>query len=614
MGRKEGNALLRKWADRVKGHPNCIGALLLTAALFVPIVLRFDLYYDLNDDVLIKDILSGVYTGTPEGHAVQLLYPLGLLLSLLYRCLSIPVFGVFLALCQFGSIFAIGLCTARCFSEGQRLQKALALAAEGVFFALAFGWHLVFLQYTVTAGMLAGAGIFWMLTGDVSSEGPASGSAGVFLRRNLPAFLLYWLAFCLRSEMALLLLPLAGAAGLCRWGWEKPVFARENVRKYLLAFAVLLLGLFVCRGMDALAYSGREWQDFLRFFDARTELYDYQMDFVNDYESHAAAYQSAGVSKARQALLENYNFGADDGINTELLCTLSQAAGGLEEGGGLFRKSLREGLWDLLYGHWLNRKDLAFNLVFWALGAAALVGCLFAKRPGLLWQAPLLLAAGGSLWLFLLLRDRPLDRVLHPLYLAQILVFLGLFLLESQKMGKENAFAGFWQQPRGKGAAAFLGAGVLLLVCAAHLPGVFRRVEDEGLRREAVNAQNQAVMEYCSAHRSRLFLEDVYSTVAYSEKIGVDREKPFNYDLLGGWLVKSPLTAQKLEAFGFSSMGEAVRSGGVSLLCSSQTNMEWLKGFFDDQGLALQAVRTGTIDGSTDLYQVLPIAGTETWE
>ena len=49
-------------------------------ALFLPIVFRFDFYYDLNDDVLIKDILSGVYTGTPEGRTMQLL-------SLIHICL-----------------------------------------------------------------------------------------------------------------------------------------------------------------------------------------------------------------------------------------------------------------------------------------------------------------------------------------------------------------------------------------------------------------------------------------------------------------------------------------------------------------------------------------------
>ena len=60
----------RLWQDRLI-------ALGLTALLFGFLALRFDFYYDLNDDVLIKDILSGVYSGAPEGRTMQLLFPLG---------------------------------------------------------------------------------------------------------------------------------------------------------------------------------------------------------------------------------------------------------------------------------------------------------------------------------------------------------------------------------------------------------------------------------------------------------------------------------------------------------------------------------------------------------
>lgn len=113
-------------------------------------------------------------------------------------------------------------------------------------------------------------------------------------------------------------------------------------------------------------------------------------------------------------------------------------------------------------------------------------------------------------------------------------------------------------------------------------------------------------MDYCSAHPGRLFLEDVYSTVSYSEKISVDRDKPFNYDLLGGWLVKSPLTARKLSAFGFSTMGEAVRSGGkVCLLTEDENGFLWLNDYFEQEGIAAQAVRTGAVTQGVWAYQVI---------
>ena len=83
----------------LKKHENCILSLAMALILAGILAARFDFYYDLNDDVLIKDILSGVYSGTPDGHTMQLLYPLGALLALLYRGFSIPVFGAFLLFC-----------------------------------------------------------------------------------------------------------------------------------------------------------------------------------------------------------------------------------------------------------------------------------------------------------------------------------------------------------------------------------------------------------------------------------------------------------------------------------------------------------------------------------
>ena len=688
MEHKRRGLLPDGWTERLREKENLIAALLMTAALFVPIVLRYDLYYDLNDDVLIKDILSGVYTGTPEGHAVQLLYPLGLCLSLLYRALGIPVFGAFLALCQFGSIFLVGYETACCldrcagkplaaggkrFALGLRLEKLLALTAEGVFFAAAFGRHLVFLQYTVTAGMLAGAAIFRFLTAEEKGTGVRA-----FLRCHALTFALYWLAFCLRSEMALLLLPLAGVAGLCRWGREKAPFSRGNVRKYPGCFCVLLLGCLLLAGWDGLAYRSADWQSFRRFFDARTELYDYHADFINDYEANQAAYQAAGVTRLQQMLLENYDFGADDTIDADLLEALQAESARLDGTGGLFRKSLREGLWDLAYGHWLGAGDRSLNAVMLLMGGLAVLLCLAGRRWRALWQALLALAAGGALWLFLLMRDRPVDRVLHPLYLAQILLFAGLALWEAETAGRMaeegpaqkegngtarmsgndpvrmdgNDFARVdgnslvradgnglaradgngsacadgnsfvradrngpvresENNPAGRRRVSCLiglaGAVLVLALSLFRLPETAADVRQEYDRRETVNAACREVMDYCAAHTGRLFLEDVYSTVDFSEKIAVDREKPFNYDLLGGWLVKSPLTEKKLAAFGFSSMGEAVKNGPpVSLLTEAGSDLQWLETLFEQEGCPLRVLRTGEIAGSVDVYQVLP--------
>lgn len=564
----------------MKKHENLAASLLMTVAVFAVFSIGWDFYYDLNDDVLIKDVLSGVYSGSPSGYTMQLLYPLGFVLSVLYRALSLPVFGIFLVLCQFGAVWAVGYQSAECCRT--RKGKAAALIPEAILWISVFGMHLVYIQYTVTAGMLAAAALFWILTAK---------------RRRWFALVLYWLAFCLRTEIALLLLPLACVAGLCALvrEWKKE---RAAVR-YFSLFGILILGMGALYAADAAAYSAPEWKQFRQFFDDRTALYDYRLDFVEQYEENRAVYEKLGISQERQQLLANYNFGADDEMDAVMMHRLAQEASAAQEKPD-FKKELSVAVWRLAYENWFGKGDAPFNLLWLGMGLLLCIFFCMKRRFGRIWQPLLGGACGTALWLYLLLQGRMVERVTHPLYLAQILLFAGMLFAESRAAdaeGRQNAEV--W--------SLGLAAGMCALAGIACLPGAVSRIEAEAGRREEVNAANEAVMDYCRAHPKMLYLEDVYSTVAYSEKLMTDRDKPFNYDLLGGWLVKSPLTSRKLSAFGFSSMGEAVRAGeGVNILAEEGSDMSWLKEFFTDTGVEAELLKVGGIEGGTDIYQVIP--------
>lgn len=566
--------------ERLKKHENLAASLLMTVAVFAVFSIGWDFYYDLNDDVLIKDVLSGVYSGSPSGYTMQLLYPLGFVLSVLYRALSLPVFGIFLVLCQFGAVWAVGYQSAECCRT--RKGKAAALISEAILWISVFGMHLVYIQYTVTAGMLAAAALFWILTAK---------------RRRWFALVLYWLAFCLRTEIALLLLPLACVAGLCALvrEWKKE---RAAVR-YFSLFGILILGMGALYAADAAAYSAPEWKQFRQFFDDRTALYDYRLDFVEQYEENRAVYEKLGISQERQKLLANYNFGADDEMDAVMMHRLAQEASAAQEKPD-FKKELSIAVWRLVHENWFGKGDAPFNLLWLGMGLLLCVFFCMKKRFGRLWQPLLGGASGTALWLYLLLQGRMVERVTHPLYLAQILLFVGMLFAESRAAdaeGRQNAEV----------LSLGLAAGICALTGLACLPGAVSRIEAEAARREEVNAANEAVMDYCRAHPKTLYLEDVYSTVTYSEKLMTDRDKPFNYDLLGGWLVKSPLTSRKLSAFGFSSMGEAVRAGeGVNILAEEGSDMSWLKEFFTDTGVEAELLKVGGIEGGTDIYQVIP--------
>ena len=62
-----------------------IAAILVSTAVYAALVYLFDFYYDLNDDILIADILSGIYSGAAEAHNIQMLYPIAWLYTKLYN-------------------------------------------------------------------------------------------------------------------------------------------------------------------------------------------------------------------------------------------------------------------------------------------------------------------------------------------------------------------------------------------------------------------------------------------------------------------------------------------------------------------------------------------------
>ena len=216
-------------------YENLIGTGLLLLVLLVFTSVRYDYYFDLNDDVLMKDILAGVYTGEPESRNIQMIWPVSAFLSLLYRMgRGLPWYGIFLCLCHFGSIALIvhrSLCLCR------RIPgKALLLAGEGVLLGGLLLPHLVSVQYTVTSALLASAAAFLFMTTDAAEPGD-------FIRKNVITVFLAVLAYLVRPWMLLLLLPLICAAGLIRWSGGEEVFDRGDWIKDLAVIGAVLAGI-----------------------------------------------------------------------------------------------------------------------------------------------------------------------------------------------------------------------------------------------------------------------------------------------------------------------------------------------------------------------------------
>lgn len=555
--------------DNKNKNLNLIISVIVALILWAMLGLIFDFYYDLNDDVLIKDIISGVYTGMPEPHNNQMMYPISLIFTLFYKVLpGIPWFGLFEMGTLAGSFIIIGVrLLIYCEKKWQKLALALL---QAVFFLGVYLWEITMLQYTVVSGILCGAAAIWVYTA------PRGEKISEFLKNNIPAILLAVLAFNIRSEMFLLMCPFMAAVGLFAWmedtvfdgdkdnttSSEKNKFIKSNFtlnfKKYLSLIGLIAAGVLITFTVDRIAYAGKDWQEFRRFFDARTEVYDFTK--IPDYSANREFYENAGISKEQYKLLLSYNFDLDKSIDANMLENIADyvKSGGAKLADGSadnrLSKSIKttlgeyiRGVFDLGAGYagdgsypFLEEKHqlLPMNLIVILLYATLLVIAYFSKSGMIISKLAILIAFRSVAWIYIYHKGRLVPRITHPMLMIEILILTAL-LLRELRIGKKNRFSvkGF----------AYLSALFIFTICI--LNGVMngKVLREKQAARNNINLKYMELNEYTEANEG-YYLIDVYSTVDFTEPIfGTKVYDKANQQLAGGWIARSPLDKYKSE-------------------------------------------------------------------
>ena len=517
---------------------NILLSLLVVLGVFAFCGYFFDFFYDLNDDMVIKDILSGAYTGVPDGHTNQMLYPLGWILSGCYRLLpKIPVFGIFLCVC-FGICFGMISYRIQSFFKDTKVKVVTAIIFMGIFISLLL-WELVYVQYSVVCGVLSGTACFWFSTTSIDS------TVGEFWKKNWKALFLVWLAFAIRSEMLLLTSPFLAVAGIWHWTeateyerkndaaigniktW-KYIFSKRNIGKYIGFVVAILVGLGIFAGADYFAYGSQQWKEYRGFFDARTEVYDYT--WYPNYEEQQEFYEQYEISEIQYKLIDNYNFGLDESI-TENTLEIIASYGEKQRMLGDWKYRIKNSVTEPLKRLFLLQ-DMPYGC-FVLVGYGLVIGlAVVQKEKKYLWKLLLLFGMRWIPWFYLIFVQRAVERITHPLYVIEFLLLLALLI-------KELYDRPLWNVEKYYRMAA---AAVLLVGIIATLPFNFVQVKAEQNRREQLLQQQKLWDTYAKANPDNYYYMDVYSTVSFMEKMfeDVDNSQK-NYDLSGGWVCHSPL-------------------------------------------------------------------------
>lgn len=568
-------------------------ALLGTAGICAVITFRFGYYYEMNDDVLMKDIMSGIYSGTPSGYNIQMLFPLSYLISRLYRLApQYPWYDFFLCGCIYLCSFLVSKRLVEVTHKGWK--KILYLAAGQFLIMTVFLRETIIVQYTVVAGMLMATAAYWFYTTDHTMEPKR------FVRHNLISVVLILLAFTIRSEMALLLLPLFCLVGLFRWidaaraitkrekvidGKRRRrfyrVFAEENRKKYLTLVIIVAMGMFITLVVNSFAYGTREWSRFTKLFNSRTEIYDFLG--IPAYDGHEEIYETAGLSREEQGLLENYNYLLDDAIDQETFERLETV---ISDGGHeFFTVPVTEGLKQYLY-RLTHKQDAPYIYYVWLGYFLMFVSAVMLKKRTYYWKLPVMFAGRSALWMYLILRGRTPERVTHPLYVMELAILMAMILSEIKRFKSDDAalYRRFWPMT------------VMLTLLLAGGGAFFRQfdtVEEELANRDMKNLEWQAFETYCAGNPENFYILDVYSTVAYSERMYSGKENALdNYTLAGGWACKSPLEQEKLSHYGIVSVEkELPEREDVLFVAYADQDISWLEKYYRSKGTSVRAVR-----------------------
>lgn len=535
----------------------------VTLLLASVISLLFDYYYCMNDDTTMRDILCGSYTGTPEGRNIQMLYPLGAFISVLYRILpNAPWYGIFLCSCQYMAVFLI------CSRSVRVVKQIWAKIIVGIVTVLAAGgillYELVYVQYTMTCGIMMAAAVFWFYTSD------ADKGVKDFLLENSISIILTVLAFQLRTEMAILMFPFLLGAGLCKWSREKKFFTKQNIEKYagLIGTVLVLMGVSVL--VHQAACSLAEWKRFQLFFDYRTELYDFLG--IPVYEKNQEFYAGIGLSENEAALFENYNFALDKNIDEKVLGQIADYQK-QERGSTLFLIGIKEAVW-LYKNSLISAEYMPYNGLIVFLYLLLILTAWKNKDKSYLWKLPMFGVIRTICWMYIILRNRTPERITHGLFLMELMVTAALLLTEWGR-SKRNRLTM---------------SALACIIVVLGMPAVWTKSYTEKIQRENVNKEWLMFQEYCAEKPENFYLVDVYSSVDYTEKMFAEVDNSYrNFDLCGGWTANSPLYREKLKVSGITDIEkDLIEKENVFFVSKPNRNIEWLINYYKEKEITVQ--------------------------
>ncbi len=411
-----------------------IMAFALTALTAVLLSFKFDFLLVTNDDITLRNIASGTFTGTPDAHLIYIMYPLGLIFKALYSVFpALPWYDIFMTGMHFVCLFIILFRTGILFERiSNRIVAMLVSFSLFLIFELS---QITFHQYTVLAAVLMGTGLFRLTTADYLKKRRSGASLMIIL---------FILAMWVRKQVFFLGLPLV-VLSIAFNIFEKNDTYDERFERFKTAISPMIVALVLIVASFAVeyfAYSSPEWKAFKAYNEARTDVYDF--DGLPDYYSDPSFYEELGISEAQYSLLRRYDLALLDEVDTDTLRALSDKAELNKKEWARFYSVPRKVINDTVKAMYAKNNGalpVALTIVFFVLFI------FFMVRDRKLAGAVVFVTYVFE-WLFIgyfTYLDRLPERVTHGFFLMEFMFLTGVFVREVRRLKNQRTPSLYWQ-------------------------------------------------------------------------------------------------------------------------------------------------------------------------
>lgn len=542
------------------------------------------------DDVTYKNIMSGVFTGEPDGHCYFIQYPLAAILAFLYRIsASVEWYEIFLFSCHALCFFLI-FCRVKYVKKG---KKCIYLVVSALLIFAMLLEHAVNLEWTVTAGILGATALFRYVT--------ISDDESIFQKvaEYFICGVLLILCFCLRHTVAYMYIPLAGICWLRKMHQFK---AYADKKKNICANGIFGIGCILAfAGIISIheyAYSDPEWQSYKEYTKDRSALFDYYG--YPYYDEYSLEYEEAGISReAYELMMNDYNFVIP--CNNFEDIDLGKIADLAKE---VYQKDLNsklENTYNKISTIMRSRECMIVNLAICILFVCI---CVILRKSSI---ADLFYIYATAAWMVLLsiylaFKGRFPERVAICIGLGIIAVWFG-YLYEKWKKKAEQ------EQFDKKVNIKILYISLCIILTGITGVRLWDRQSENADDAKLAYAKMQLSL-YCQENSNNIYFRDFWS---FSQRgdlfLHSEEYASTNYIGIGGWTYNSPLYNQKMEYLKCTNLLEAIRENNNVYYLVNEQRYEGvstrLNQYFYSQGESIEVELMDIIDTECETVYVL---------